>query len=125
MIREKSDVNDTFTSEPLTKACGFTVTINVTGTVMNLQFPHRAVGPEEIEIRNFVWVAQTGKNTVRFQNVGMEMHLVEPGGTEIIITTGHHPPVLDEITGVVKIDSETGKTILESHKVSDPQRICQ
>ena len=125
MIRKKFDVNDTFPSEPLTKACGFPVTITATGTVRNMKFPHRAVGPQEINVGNVVWVAKANNKTVRFQNVGMVMQLVEPDGTMITITTGHHPPVLDEITGVVKINSETGETILESHKVSDPTRICQ
>lgn len=125
MIRQKFDVNDTFQSEPLTEACGFPVTVTVTGTVRNLKFPDRAVGPQEITVGNVVWVAKAGNKTVRFQNVGMEMQLVEPDGTMITITTGHHPPVLGEITGVVKMNSETGETILVSHKVSDPTRICQ
>jgi ABC-type Na+ transport system ATPase subunit NatA len=33
--------------------------------------------------------------------------------------------VLDEVTGVQKVNTETGAIIFESHKVSDPQRICQ
>jgi hypothetical protein len=125
MIRAKFDVNDTFQSEPLTKACGFPVTITATGTVRNLKFPDRAVGPQDITISNVVWVAKAGNKRVRFQNVGMEMNLVEPDGTQITITTGHHPPVLDELTGVIKINSETGALIMQSHKVADPQRICQ
>jgi hypothetical protein len=125
MIREKFDVNGTFESEALTEACGFLVTITFTGTVRNLIFPRRAVGPQEIDFGNVVWVAKANDKTVRLQNVGMEMQLVERDGTMITIRTGHHPPVLDEITGVVKINSETGETILVSHKVSDPTRICQ
>jgi hypothetical protein len=125
MIRDKFDLKDRFESEPLTKACGFPVTITATGTVRNLKFPDRAVGPQDITIGNVVWVAKTGNKMVRFQNVGMEMHLVEHDGTEITITTGHHPPVLDELTGVIKINSETGALIMQSHQVADPQRICQ
>jgi hypothetical protein len=127
MIRDKFDVNDTFQSKPLTDACGFPVTITATGTVRNLKFPDRAVGPQDITIGNVVWVAKAGNKTVRFQDVGMTMDLVEPEGTEITITAGHHPPVLDELTGVIKINSETGELIMQSHDVSDAarQRICQ
>jgi hypothetical protein len=127
MIRDKFDVNNTFQSDPMTKACGFPVTITATGTVRNMKFPHRAVGPQDITISNVVWVAKAGNKTVRFQNVGMEMQLVEPDGTMITITTGHHPPVLDELTGVVKINSETDELIMQSHDVSEAtrRRICQ
>lgn len=125
MIRDKFELNHTFQSEPLTTACGFPVTITVTGTVRNLDFPDRAVGPQDITISNVVWVAKAGNKTVRFQNVGMGMDLVEPDGTEITITAGHHPPVLDELTGVIKINSETGALIMQSHEVADAQRICQ
>jgi hypothetical protein len=125
MIRKETPINDTFPSPFLTEACGFPVTVTATGTVRNMKFPGRAVGPQEIEIGNIVWVAEANNKTVRFQNVGMEMHLVEPDGTTITIKAGHHPPVLGEITGVVKFNSETGEVIQQSHKVSDPSRICQ
>jgi hypothetical protein len=128
MIRKETPVNDTFQSPVLTDACGFPVTVSFTGTIRNLIFPNRAVGPQEIDIGNVVWVAEAGNKTVRFQNVGMEMLLVEPdGGTEIRIKAGHHPPVLGEITGVVKINSETGDLTQQSHDVSEAtrRRICQ
>jgi hypothetical protein len=125
MIREKTDINGTFQSEPLSEACGFPVSVTVSGTVTNLKFPHRAVGPQEIRISNVVMIFKAGDKTVRFQNVGAEVDRVEPDGTTITIRAGHHPPVLDEITGVVKINSETGELIMQSHKVSDPRRICQ
>jgi hypothetical protein len=127
MIRKETPINDTFQSPVLTDACGFPVTITATGTVRNLIFPRRAVGPQEIDIGNVVWVAKAGNRTVRFQNVGMDMLLVEPDGTEITITAGHHPPVLGEITGVVKINSETGDLIQQSHDVSEAtrRRICE
>ena len=124
MIREKQEFHGTFPSV-LTEDCGFPVTFTVSGTLTNLKFPDRAVGPKEIRISNAVMIFKAGDKTVRFQNVGAEVDLVEPDGTTITLKAGHHPPVLDEVTGVQKVNTETGDIIFQSHKVSDPQRICQ
>ena len=124
MVREKTDVSGEFVSSPLSEACGVEVTINFSGSVMDLKFPDRPVGPQDITIGNVVWVATAGDKKVRFQNVGTEVTQLKPDGTMIYTVTGHHPAI-GEVIGVVKTNLDTGETILESPHVNDIGKLCK
>jgi hypothetical protein len=122
---ETKEFSGTFVSPFLTPACGVEVTIHYSGTQRIMTFPDRPVGPTDVTVDHFVWRATAGTNEVRFENVGTEVTRVEPDGTITFTVTGHHPPVNLEITGVIKSNKDTDEIIMESHKVSDPERLCQ
>jgi hypothetical protein len=123
MIKEKMDVSGTFISPALTPACGVEVTITYTGTVRDLIFPDRPRGPQHITISNSKWVATAGDNTVQFRDVGTEVTEISHDGTMTLRVTGHHPPVVGEVIGVVKTNLDTGETILETPQ-GDLQKLC-
>jgi hypothetical protein len=66
-------------------------------------------------------VATAGDNSVQFKDVGIDLVLVEPDGTAILMIIGQVP---FEFTGVLKIDLATGEVILEPHAV-DTTRVCR
>ena len=70
MIRDKYPIHETFQSPIFTDACRFPVTVTITGTVMNLKFPDRPVGPQDITIGNVVWIATANNKMVRIQALG-------------------------------------------------------
>jgi hypothetical protein len=121
-MKEKFTISDTFPSSILSPACGVEVTITITGSVMVLTFPHRPVGPTDLQIANIDWVATADNNQVRFRNVGIELVRVEPDGTVSVTIAGHHPV---EFTGVMKINLDTGEVIQEPEHSADIKRLCE
>jgi hypothetical protein len=119
MIKEKNPFSDTFRSQILSDACGVEVTIKVDGSITNLNFPKRPVGPQDLEMVKLAVVATAGDNQVRFQEVAIGQTRVEPDGTVIVSLAGHKL----EFTGL-EIRLDTGETIKEPH-FSDPTPICK
>jgi hypothetical protein len=107
----------------LTAACGVDVTAHVKGVVGIRTFPGADTGPAELVTLSLTLTAMAGDNTYRFRNVGTNLTRVEPDGTAILQMTGQLP---FEWTGVLKIDLETGETILEpNHTVEgDADEAC-
>jgi hypothetical protein len=120
-MKETITISDTFPSPILSPACGVDVTIRVSGTLRVLSFPNRPVGPQDLLIRNLEWVATTGNNQVRFRNVKVDRIQVEPDGTVIESVSGHQPV---EYTGVMKVNLDTGETVLEPQHIADIGRLC-
>jgi hypothetical protein len=118
---QRITISDKFPAPILSKACGVDVTITFTGSVIVLSFPRRPVGPQDLEVVNQTVVATADDKEVRFRNVEADLTRVEPDGTVIFSIAGHQPV---EFNGVLKINLETGETILEPH-VSDLTRICK
>ena len=57
MIKETMSFSDEFKSPILSSACGFDVTLTVTGTIRVLTFPARPVGPDDLSTGNVAVVA--------------------------------------------------------------------
>jgi hypothetical protein len=121
-MKETITISETFQSPILTPACGVEVTITITGTLRILTFPNRPVGPQDLTIANFKWVATAGNNQVPFRNVSLDLVRVEPDGTVIESIAGHQPV---EFTGVMKINLDTGEVILEPQHFADIPRLCE
>ena len=123
MIKETMSFSDEFKSPILSSACGFDVTLTVTGTIRVLTFPARPVGPDDLSTGNVAVVATNTANgkQVRWEQGGLTVDRVEPDGTVITMIAGHRPV---EVTGVMKINFETGETIMQSHDVDEIPKIC-
>ena len=88
---------------------------------MFFTFPDRPVGPQDITSVHVNFVARAGDNTVRFNDVGIDMVAVEPDGTAVLMIVGQVP---FDFTGVLMIDLATGEAILEPHHLVDTTRAC-
>jgi hypothetical protein len=121
-MKETTTVSGTFQSQILTDACGVAVTLTFTGSIRDLKFPDRPVGPQDLSTFNIAVVATAGSNQVRFENAGLNLERVEPDGTVISQLAAHRPV---EFTGVLKVNLETDEVILQSHHLSDIPRICK
>jgi hypothetical protein len=120
-VKEVIQVDETFADEFLTEACGVPVTATVTGRVTIFTFPDGTV-LEELTTLNVSVVATAGDNQARFRDVGAEQVRVQPDGTVIVSIIGQVP---FGFTGVLKINPETGETILEPHHEVDTTRVCE
>ncbi|MGH3013979.1 MAG: hypothetical protein ACRDOP_12940 [Gaiellaceae bacterium] len=109
---ERFDVDESFPDDFLTEACGVPVTTTATGHVILRTFPGEGTGVVELRTINVGLAARAGDNVYRFRDVGADLVRVEPDGTAILMITGQVP---FEFTGVLKIDLDTGETILEPH----------
>lgn len=120
--RETITVSETFEDEFLSEACGVDVTTSVSGRVTFLTFPDQPVGPQDLTSIHLGFIATAGDNTVRFQDVGIDLVRVEPDGTVVLMIVGQVP---FGFTGVLMIDLTTGETILEPHHIVDTTRACR
>jgi hypothetical protein len=120
--REPTPVARLHRSPDATEACGVEVTTTVTGRITFFTFPDRPVGPQNLTTLNFALVATAGDNQARFRDVGIDLVRVEPDGTAILSIVGQVP---FGFTGVLKIDLDTGETILEPHHIVDTTRVCE
>ena len=118
---ETITISDTFEDEFLTDECGVDVTTSVDGRVTFFTFPDQPVGPQQLTSVHVNLVATAGDNSVQFRDVGIDLVLVEPDGTAILMIIGQVPFAF---TGVLKIDLVTGEVILEPHAV-DTTRVCR
>src|SRR5215218_5703111 len=116
MIKEKEFHTDTFRSEILSDACEFEVTISFEGSITELNFPNRPVGPQDLTLAKLSMVLTANNETVRFETAKVEIKSVEPDGT--VILAGKSV----EFSGVLKTNLETGETTMQSHNVPDPAR---
>jgi hypothetical protein len=113
--------SDTFEDEFLTDACGVDVTTSVEGRITFFTFPDRPVGPQDLTSVHVNFVAGAGDNTVRFQDVGIDLVRVEPDGTAVLMIVGQVP---FDFTGALMIDLTTGEVIMEPHHFVDTSRAC-
>jgi hypothetical protein len=120
-VKETISFTDTFEDEFLTDACGVDVTTSVDGRLTFFTFPDRPVGPQDMTSVHVNLVATAGDNSVRFNDVGIDLVRVEPDGTVILMVVGQVP---FEFTGVLMIDLTTSEVILEPHHVVDTTRAC-
>jgi hypothetical protein len=107
---ERFDVDESFPDDFLTEACGVPVTTTARGHVILRTFPGEGTGVVELRTINVGLTARAGDNVYRFRDVGADLVRVEPDGTAILMITGQVP---FEFSGVLKIDLDTGETILE------------
>lgn len=109
---ERIDIDETFLDEFLTEACGVPVTTRAQGHIIVRTFSGETPGPAEIRTINIALTAMANGNTYVFRDVGVDLVRIEPDGTAILMVVGQIP---FEFTGALKIDLETGETILEPH----------
>jgi hypothetical protein len=113
---ERFDIDQTFSDDFLSAACGIPVTTRVAGHVIVRTFPN-GTGPAQLRTLNLGFAAMAGGNTFRFRDVGADLVRIEPDGTAILMIIGQVP---FDFTGVLKIDLETGEAILEpQHTTGD------
>lgn len=113
--------SDTFEDEFLTEECGVDVTTSFSGRITFISFPDQPIGPQDIRSVHTNFIATAGDNSVRFNDVGIDMVRVEPDGLVVLMVVGQLP---FDFTGVLKIDLTTGEAILEPHHIVDTTRVC-
>lgn len=114
---ERFDVDETAPDGFLTDVCGFDVTSHVEGHVIVRTFSGAGAGPVELRTLNLGITASANGNTYRFRDVGADLVRIEPDGTAVLMIIGQVPFTF---TGVLKIDLDTGETILEpQHSLED------
>jgi len=109
---ERVDVDETFADEFLTPACGVPVTTHAQGHLIFRTFGRERTGTAALTTLNVALTATAGDNTYKFRDVGADHVQIKPDGTAILMIVGQVP---FGFTGVLKIDLETGDTILEPH----------
>lgn len=120
--REVISVEDEFVDEDLAEECGVDeVNVTVTGRVTLFTFPDGRV-LQDLTTINLAIVWTAGDNEVRARDVGIDQVRVQPDGTVIVSIIGQVP---FGFTGVLKINPETGETILEPHHEVDTTRVCE
>jgi hypothetical protein len=117
-VKETVQLDDeTSVHEGLSEACGFEVTVTETGFITFLTFPDRPVGPLELHSFHLDVLLTAGDQQARFRDVGIDLFRVQPDGTVILSIAGQSVPNM--ITGVLKINLDTGEVILEPHHTLD------
>jgi hypothetical protein len=108
---------------PRIGACGVEVTTRVQGHVILRTFPDDGTGPVQVNTLNLAITATAGDRVFRFRDVGADVTRIEPDGTAVLSIIGQVP---FDFAGVLKIDLETGETILEPRDRSEEQlaRAC-
>lgn len=107
---ERFDIDETFEDGLLTAECGVPVSTRAEGTITFRMFEPGGTGAVELTTLNVSLTAMWGDNSYRFRDVGADLLRVEPDGTAIVMIIGQTP---FGFAGVLKIDLETGETILE------------
>jgi hypothetical protein len=120
---ERIEVDETFTDEFLSEACGVEVTSHIEGIVIERTFSGDGTGVTQVNTLNIGITATAGDRTFRFRDVGADLTRIEPDGTAVLYITGQVPFFF---AGVLKIDLETGEAILEPRDRSEQQlaRAC-
>ena len=112
------DVDDSGTDQFLTEECGVPVTFQATGRVTLRTFAGTgAAGPVLLNTLNVGVTVTSGDNSYRFRDVGADHLQQQPDGSLVLMVIGQVP---FEFTGVLKLDPDTGETILEpQHSIED------
>ncbi len=119
---ERFDVDEAFEDNVLTEECGVPVTTRAQGFVIARTFEGGGTGPAELTTISIGLTATAGENTYRFRDVGADLIRIEPDGTAILMIIGQVP---FDFAGVLKIDIETGETILEpQHSLGSFEKAC-
>ena len=120
---ERITFDDTFVDEQLSDACGVEVTTTARGSVTIRMFDGEGTGPVEWRNINVGLTATADGRTFRFRDVGADLTRVTPDGDLVLQISGQVPFAF---AGVLKIDPETGETILEPQDRSEKQlaRAC-
>ena len=121
---ERITINETFTDDFLTEACGVPVTTTVRGRVTLRTFSGEGTGPATLNTLNLAFTATAGDRVVRVRDVGGDLVRIRPDGTAVLYIFGQVP---FEFAGILKIDLETGEAILEPRDRSEWQlaRACR
>ena len=115
------DIDNVFSDEFLTEACGVAVTTTATGTVRIATFSGDQPLQEIVTI-NVALVARAGDNVIRLRNVGSDQTLVRPDGTVVVSIRGQVPL---NFRGVLKFDADTGEVLHEpTASGGDLERVC-
>lgn len=109
-VIERIAVNETFEDEFLSEACGVPVTTSARGHITLRTFSSDRTGPVEVRTINVALTATSGDRTIRFRDVGADVTRIEPDGTMVLLISGQVP---FGFVGALRIDLETGETILE------------
>jgi hypothetical protein len=109
-VIQRIPVDDTFADLFLSEACGVEVTVRARGHIIVRTFAGDRTGVAEVRTINVGLTATAGERVFRFRDVGADVTRIEPDGTAILSITGQVP---FDFAGVLKIDLETGETILE------------
>jgi hypothetical protein len=117
-VIERIPVDDTFADPFLSEACGVQVTVRARGHIIVRTFAGDRTGVAEVRTINVGLTATAGERVFRFRDVGADVTRIEPDGTAILSITGQVP---FDFAGVLKIDLETGETILEPRDRSAEQ----
>jgi hypothetical protein len=120
---ERFEVDETFSDEFLSEACGVEVTTHIEGIVIERTFSGDGTGATQVSTINIAITATAGDRTFRFRDVGGDLTRIEPDGTAVLYITGQVPFFF---AGVLKIDLETGEAIFEPRDRSEQQlaRAC-
>jgi hypothetical protein len=122
---ERIAVDDDFTDEFLSEACGLEVTGTAQGHVTIRTFADNGkTGLLGLGTVNIGFTFSAEGNSVRFRNVGADRLRRAPDGTLILSIIGQAP---GEFTGVLKINAETGEVLHEpqNSRADDVQRLCE
>jgi hypothetical protein len=116
-------LDETFADEFLTEECGVAVTTHIEGTIIVRTFSEEGTGASQVNTVNVAVTATADDRVFRFRDVGADVTRIEPDGTAVLSITGQVPFAF---AGVLKIDLETGETILETRDRSEEQlaRAC-
>jgi hypothetical protein len=117
-VIERIDIDEEFADELLSEACGVAVTTTVSGHIIFRTFPGEGPGVAGLNTLNLSLAATAGDRTFRFRDVGADLVRIEPDGTAVLSVIGQVPFAF---AGVLKIDLETGETILEPRDRSEEQ----
>ena len=115
---ERINIDETFTDDFLTDACGVDVTTTVHGFVIERIFSGEETGVAQVNTISIGITATAGDRTFRFRDVGADVVQIKPDGTLVLLITGQVP---FEFAGVLKIDPETEEVILEPRDRSEEQ----
>ena len=117
-VLERIVINETFTDDDLSEACGVPVTTTARGFVITRVFSGEGTGPAELNTINIGLTSTAGGRTFRFRDVGADLLRIEPDGTAVLSIIGQVPFAF---AGVLKINLDTGETILEPRDRSEQQ----
>ena len=115
---ERLNIDETFTDDLLTDACGIDVTTTVHGFVIERIFSGEETGVAQVNTISIGITATAGDRTFRVRDVGADVVQVKPDGTLVLLITGQVP---FEFAGVLKINPETEEVILEPRDRSEEQ----
>ena len=97
------------------------MTLRAQGHVIIRTFSGEGTGAARLTTLNVAVTSTPGENSYTARDVGADLVRIEPDGTAILMIIGQVP---FEFAGVLKIDIETGETILEPQHSLNFEKAC-